>query len=115
MHGSFSRADTRNFMAAIGPDFKKAFVDPAPVSNADIAPTLAQVIGVRLTGPGDLAGRVASEALVGGKAVAFKKKMVESEPGPGGVRTILDYQEADGRNYFDAAGIRGRIVGLAGK
>jgi arylsulfatase A-like enzyme len=115
MHGSFSRADTRNFMAAIGPDFKKGFVDPAPVSNADIAPTLAQVIGVRLTGPGDLAGRVASEALVGGKAVAFKKKMVESEPGPGGVRTILDYQEADGRNYFDAAGIRGRIVGLAGK
>ena len=26
MHGSFSRADTMNFMAAIGPDFKSGFV-----------------------------------------------------------------------------------------
>ena len=42
-HGSFSRADTANFMAAIGPAFKAGFVNAAPVSNADIAPTLAQV------------------------------------------------------------------------
>ena len=42
-HGSFSRADTANFMAAIGPAFKAGFVNEAPVSNADIAPTLAQV------------------------------------------------------------------------
>ena len=41
-HGSFSRADTANFMAAIGPAFKAGFVNAAPVSNADIAPTLAQ-------------------------------------------------------------------------
>ena len=27
MHGSFSRADTMNFMAAIGPDFKAGFVN----------------------------------------------------------------------------------------
>jgi len=44
MHGSFSRADTRNFMAAIGPDFKNRFADPAPSSNADISPTLAHVL-----------------------------------------------------------------------
>ncbi len=30
MHGSFSRADTWNFMALAGPDFKAGFVDPAP-------------------------------------------------------------------------------------
>src|SRR6516225_8216463 len=30
MHGSFSRADTMNFMAAIGPDFKAGFTDEAP-------------------------------------------------------------------------------------
>jgi len=29
MHGSFSRADTSNFMAAIGPSFRSRFVDPA--------------------------------------------------------------------------------------
>jgi hypothetical protein len=28
MHGTFSRADTMNFMAAIGPDFKRGFVKP---------------------------------------------------------------------------------------
>src|SRR6202140_399859 len=31
MHGSFSRADTMNFMAALGPDFKAGYVDPLPV------------------------------------------------------------------------------------
>ena len=30
MHGSFSRGDTMNFMAAIGPDFKAGYVDAAP-------------------------------------------------------------------------------------
>jgi hypothetical protein len=30
MHGSLSRADTMNFMAAVGPDFKSGFVDTAP-------------------------------------------------------------------------------------
>lgn len=115
MHGTISRADTRNFMAAIGPDFKKGFVDRAPVSNADIAPTLAQIIGATLSGPGTLSGRAASEALAGGKPVAFQKKTLASDPGPGGVRTVLDYQEADGRRYFDAAGIPGRTVGLTAK
>jgi arylsulfatase A-like enzyme len=115
MHGTFSRADTRNFMAAMGPDFKKAFVDPTPVSNADIAPTLAHILGIHLEGPGLLAGRAATEALAGGKPVAFQKKTLASEPGIGGARTILDYQEADGRRYFDAAGIPGRTVGLTAK
>src|SRR3954454_14385298 len=44
MHGSFSRADTVNFMAASGPDFKTGFVDPAPVSNADVGKTIAYIL-----------------------------------------------------------------------
>ena len=61
-HGSLSRAETRNFMAAIGPDFKAGYADPAPISNADIAPTLAQIAGITLPrqgqaeGPGDHRG-----------------------------------------------------------
>ena len=51
MHGSFSRAETRNFMAAIGPDFKTRFADTAPISNADIAPTLAHHRGHRRCPP----------------------------------------------------------------
>ena len=46
-HGSLSRAETRNFMAAMGPDFKAGFADKAPISNADIAPTLAHIAGPR--------------------------------------------------------------------
>ena len=46
MHGSFSRADTMNFMAAIGPDFKAGFIDEAPVSNADVGKTIGQILGL---------------------------------------------------------------------
>src|SRR5215471_8878095 len=44
MHGSFSRADTWNFMAMQGPDFKSQFVDPAPASNADLGRTIAHLM-----------------------------------------------------------------------
>ena len=40
MHGSFSRADTRNVMGAAGPDFRSGFTDPAPASNADVGKTI---------------------------------------------------------------------------
>src|SRR6202140_1064678 len=40
MHGSFSLPDTINFMAGIGPDFKSVYVDPLPVSNADVGMTI---------------------------------------------------------------------------
>ncbi len=112
MHGSISRADTRNFMAAIGPDFKKGFADPAPVSNADINPTLARILGLTIAPKGTLTGRPATEALAGGKPVPFKAIVRQATPAASGARTVLEYQEADGRHYFDAAGIPGRAVGL---
>lgn len=115
MHGSFSRADTRNFMAAIGPDFKKAYVDHAPVANYDVAPTLAHILGISLSGPGTLKGRVAHEALVGGKEAKVEKTIIRSEKAANGFHTILNQQEVDGTKYFDAAGMPGRIVGLAEK
>ena len=46
MHGTLARADTFNNIAAIGPDFKTGFVDPIPMSNADIAPTLAYLMHI---------------------------------------------------------------------
>lgn len=46
MHGSFSRGDTMNFMAAIGPDFKAGFVSELPVSNADVGITAAHLLGL---------------------------------------------------------------------
>ncbi|HEV2560610.1 MAG TPA: alkaline phosphatase family protein [Rhizomicrobium sp.] len=113
MHGSFSRADTHNFMAAIGPDFKARFNDPAPVSNADLAPTIAHVLGFALPVKGRLAGRVATEALEGGKPVTVTHGWQSAAPGVGGLKTVLVYQRVGGTRYFDAAGIAGRTMGLS--
>ena len=115
MHGSFSRADTRNFMAAIGPDFKPRFVDAAPVGNTDITPTLAHILRLDLPGPGTLKGRVIGEALVGGKAPKSVKRTLASAKAPNGVQTVLNMQVVGSTRYFDAGGIPGRTVGLTAK
>lgn len=112
MHGTFSRADTRNFMAAVGPDFKRRFVDRAPVSNADIAPTLARILSLSISPKGALTGRVAGEALRGGRPAAFARGRIASGPTANGFSTALAYQRVGETRYFDAAGFRGRTVGL---
>jgi predicted AlkP superfamily pyrophosphatase or phosphodiesterase len=111
-HGSLSRAETRNFMAAIGPDFKAGFSDPAPISNADIAPTLAHVAGITMPAKGKLKGRVISEALVGGADVTSTRRTIQSAPAENGARTILNFQQVGEQRYFDAAGFAGKAVGL---
>ncbi len=113
MHGTFSRADTRNFMAAIGPDFKAHFADPAPVSNADITPTLAHILGMQIASKGNLKGRAATEALKRGGPVVTTRGWIKSEPAANGETTVLDYQQVGATRYFDAAGFPGRTVGLS--
>ncbi len=112
MHGTLSRADTMNFMAAIGPDFKRCFVDEAPVSNADIGKTIEHVLGLKLPFGGALTGRVIDEALPGGATPSVSKGVDASPAGTGGLRTILMYQQVGSTRYFDAAGFVGRTVGL---
>jgi hypothetical protein len=103
MHGGFGRESTFNNMAAIGPDFKKGFADSAPVSNADIAPTLAHIMGITLAPKGHLQGRVLREALAGGpKAPAAKPQQTASAPARG-TQTVLLYQEIGAERYLDAA------------
>jgi arylsulfatase A-like enzyme len=104
MHGGFGRDSTFNNMAAAGPDFKKGFTDPLPVSNADIAPTLAYILGIQLPSIGKLQGRVLEEALPGGPAKARTRHAhVTSPPTAAGKTTTLHYQELQGRRYFDSA------------
>jgi arylsulfatase A-like enzyme len=113
IHGSFGRQDTHNFMAAVGPDFKAGFVDPAPVSNADWANTVAHILGLQLSDNGRLRGRVMREALVdGGAPPEARAVTVRSEPAANGFVTMLNTQEAAGETYFDAAGMPGRTLGL---
>jgi arylsulfatase A-like enzyme len=113
IHGAFGRQDTHNFMAAIGPDFKAGFVDPAPVSNADLAVTLAQVLGLDLGGKGSAMGRVLGEALrADGAARETVVRSIRSEPAANGFFTQLDMQSVGETPYFDAAGMPGRTIGL---
>ena len=111
-HGSFSRSDTSNFMAAIGPDFKQQFADPAPVSNADVGMTMARLLGLTIVPRGKLLGRPMSEALRGGSIPVFTRSEVRSAPGAGGLTTVLELQHVGTTSYFDAAGFPGRTVGL---
>jgi arylsulfatase A-like enzyme len=112
MHGSFSRGDTYNFMAALGPDFKAGFVDPAPASNADIGKTIAAVLGLLPMSHGKLVGRPLVEAFRIGEIPAFERRTLASAPSGSGLRTILNYQVVGATKYFDAAGFVGRTVGL---
>ena len=108
MHGSFGRDNTFNFMAAIGPDFKARFRDPLPASNADIAPTLLRLLGLRSRPRGVLAGRILEEALQGraAPAVAIERCLAISGAAADGRRTVLEYQRYRGRLYLDQAALR---------
>lgn len=112
-HGSLSRAETHNFMAAVGPDFKKGFIDPTPVSNVDLPWTIAKALKLDFKAKGKLVGRVAVEVLKGGPDAAHNVAYVmRSDKAANGFQTILNYQQVDGRRYFDAAGMPGRVYGL---
>jgi Type I phosphodiesterase / nucleotide pyrophosphatase len=113
MHGSFSRADTWNFMAMQGPDFKAQFVDPAPASNADLGRTIAQLMHLDVSDKGKLIGRVLSEALPGGVLPDVSSHVLTSEPAANGLITVLDMQQVGQTRYFDVAGFPGRTVGLS--
>jgi hypothetical protein len=124
MHGSFSRADTRNFMAARGPDFRKGFVSKTPASNADFGMTIAHLLQLDIPAKGNLVGRVLHESLVvsnatqGARRPALPKvtrSVIRSAPAANGQRTILMQQAVGDTVYFDAAGFPGRTLGLTAR
>lgn len=113
MHGSFSRADTWNFMAMQGPDFKSHFVDPAPASNADVGRTIAQLMRLNIRDKGKLVGRVISEAMPNGAVPEVASRVLMSDPASNGLITVVNMQMVGDTRYFDAAGFSGRTVGLS--
>jgi hypothetical protein len=112
MHGSFSRGDTMNFAAAIGPDFKAGFIDALPVSNADVGATAARLLGLTQKAKGTLIGRVMTEAMPNGATPQAFTGTVKSKPAENGLRTVLNFQRVGTQRYFDAAGFPGRTLGL---
>jgi hypothetical protein len=112
MHGSFGRGDTLNFMAALGPDFKTAYVDPLPVNNADVGMTIAGLMGLHAWGNGGLTGRMMSEALPNGIIPKSADGTIVSKPTANGLQTVVKFQRVLSQRYFDVAGFPGRTVGL---
>ncbi len=79
MHGSFSPFDVHNTLLAIGPDFKRAFVDPLPTGNVDVAPTIARILRLPLP---HADGRVLVEGLRRGPRPAQFEVVVEQLKSP---------------------------------
>jgi predicted AlkP superfamily pyrophosphatase or phosphodiesterase len=61
MHGSFGIADVHNTLIANGPSFQSAATITNPTGNVDVAPTVAQVLGLSMP---QADGRVLNEALL---------------------------------------------------
>ena len=112
MHGSFSRADTRNIMGAIGPGFRAGYQDSAPASNADVGKTIAWLLGLKIKDKGTLVGRALTEAAPNGAMVGFRPLVMRSVPDDAGRMTVVRYQTVGPTRYFDAAGYPGRTLGL---
>jgi type I phosphodiesterase/nucleotide pyrophosphatase len=112
MHGNFARSDTQNFMAAIGPDFKAGYVNPLPVSNADVGMTIAHLLDLRTPPKGKLIGRVMTETMPNGATPRAYTGTLASPVSSNGLRTVLHFQRVQQQRYFDVAGFPGRTVGL---
>jgi hypothetical protein len=117
MHGSFSRADTWNFMAARGPDFRSHYSDPLPASNADIGMTIAKLLDLKIDPRGPLAGRVLTEALSatspGDPLPTVTARTTQSKPDPKHhLKTVLKSQTLGIQTYLDAGGFPNRTLGL---
>jgi len=71
MHGTAGSRELHNFGAAIGPDFRKGYVDRSPTGNVDVAPTMSRILGLEPNvGPDAVypTGRVLEEAMSEGGA-----------------------------------------------
>ncbi len=103
MHGTLARADTFNNIAAIGPDFKTSYVDVVPMSNADIAPTLAYLMHIDLPFAGTLSGRIMREAFPGTTDLPVIDVEKHISGASGNASTVLLYQSVGDERYYDEA------------
>ena len=103
-HGSLSRFDLHNTLVANGPDFAAGLRDDTPTSNADLAPTVAAILGLPVTLPFD--GRVLDEAFKGatGKhepVPAPKRLEATGEGDAAGWKQYLQVTQYRGEDYLE--------------
>ncbi|MCC7008489.1 MAG: alkaline phosphatase family protein [Acidobacteria bacterium] len=101
-HGGLSPWVVRNTFIAAGPDFKRRARIDAPVSLADVAPTILQVFGLSTAVPGPAAGRgrVLRELLHDGPMPRATRRTIRTASGA--YRAELDLSAIDGHEYVDA-------------
>jgi len=76
-HATLSRFDMHNTLIAAGPDFKRGETDDLPSGNVDLAPTILQILGIKLSSKMD--GRILSEAMTAAMPLAKPEtKRIES-------------------------------------
>jgi hypothetical protein len=110
-HGAVGARELHNFCAAIGPDFRRSFVDLVPSGNVDVAPTISWLLGLEMNvGPGAYpTGRVLREAVRNGaSAPASSSSTASSSLQLQGMRvlTTLTFARAGDRDYLDDVNIQ---------
>jgi hypothetical protein len=63
MHAAAGPRELHNFCAAVGPDFRRHFVDRYPSGNLDVRPTIARVMNLPADEETGFAGRVLEESI----------------------------------------------------
>ncbi len=107
MHGAFGPRELHNVGAAIGPDFRRGYVDELPTSNSDVAPTIEHIFGLKRAA--GTSGRTIAEALAGAHRPAVKARPVTvsagAKDGDRSVTIAIHLTRYDGRDYPDGVSI----------
>jgi arylsulfatase A-like enzyme len=98
----------RNTFIGWGPNFKKQARLDAPVSLADVVPTVLTVLGIRTEATDKNHGRVLQELLCNSSPVASTHRVVKTSAGP--FEASLEVSTVAGYDYIDA-GSRKRTPG----
>jgi arylsulfatase A-like enzyme len=106
-HGASSPYDVHSTLIAAGPDIREHAISDAPTSNADLAPTLLRLLGLKV--PATMTGRVIEEALWNGPAIASVtvEHTTETVTTPDGSYTLTAHlSKAAGQTYLDFTDVR---------
>jgi hypothetical protein len=112
-HGALGKFEMHNFCVAIGPDFRRAYLDRSPTSNLDVARTIATLLHAQTAiAPGPMQfprGRVMAEAFNNGAAPsAYRHTPLSATLDLSGQRVIttIELERIGEEKYLSGATVR---------
>jgi hypothetical protein len=107
MHGAVGARELHNFCAAVGPDFRRRFIDADPTGNLDVASTIREVLNEPMVA--GTSGRVLNEALGRGMHIDVRSHeftmtaylVIQGAE----IVTTLRFTRFDGHDYLDDASV----------